>query len=294
VLWEVHHDFISLDFLKYIHARDVKAGHADGFLIHQLWGDANLVTVPIWLAGLYYFFFAPDGKRYRAIGWMYVITLALFAIAKGRDYYVSPAYPMLLAGGAAWCEQWFSRLSEQRARMVRKETVRALVIGGVIVATLVMPIPSPGSRWFAIADKSNGGNFNEEFGWREMTEAVAHVRDSLPADDRAHLGILAGDAGEAGALNLYGPTYGLPNAISGSNSHWLRGYGNPAPQTLIVVGIQEHELAPAFESCERAGHFESRYGIENSAIGNDREDVFVCRGLREPWPKFWWSHHWYG
>jgi len=293
LLWEVRHNFISLDFLKFIHARDMRAGRTSGFLLDQLWVDTNPVTVPICLAGLYYFLFAPDGKRYRAIGWMYVITLALFAIAKGRDYYVSPAYPMLLAGGAAWISQWLAAQPEPRVITVRNTTWHSIAISGVCVAALVMPIPSPRSRWFAIADKANG-NFNEEFGWQEMTAEVARVRDSLPSEDRAHLGILAGDAGEAGALNLYGPAYGLPNAISGSNSHWLRGYGNPPPETLIVVGIQKYHLDPVFESVEWAGHFESQYGIDNSAIGNDHEDVFVCRGLRQPWPEIWKNFHWFG
>jgi Dolichyl-phosphate-mannose-protein mannosyltransferase len=294
LIWQVHHNFISLDFLKFIHARDVRAGRTSGYLLHQLWVGANPVTLPIWLAGLYYFFFVPDGKRYRAIGWMYVITLVLFAIAKGRDYYVSPAYPMLLAGGAAWISQWLATQPEPRAITVRSTTWHSLAISGVCVAALVMPIPSPRSRWFAIADKVNGGNFNEQFGWHEMIAEIARVRDSLPAQDRAHLGILTGDAGQAGAVNMWGPAYGLPNAISGSNSNWLRGYGNPPPETLITVGIKKQELDRVFESVEWAGHFESRYGVVNSAVGSEREDVFVCRGPREPWPKFWWSHHWYG
>lgn len=293
LVWQVHHNFITLDFLKYIHARDVRAGKADGFLLHQLWVDANPVTLPIWLAGLYYFFFVPEGKRYRAIGWMYVITLALFAIAKGRDYYVSPAYPMLLAGGAAWFERWGSMLPEERARIVRRVALRAEIVSGVLVALMVMPIPSPSSRWFAIADKINGGNFNEEFGWREMVAEVARVRDSLPPERRVHLAIFAGDAGQAGAINLYGAAYALPNVISGSNSQWFLGYGDPPPETLITVGIKKQELERGFESVEWAGHFESRYGIENSAIGNDRQDIFICRGPREPWPELW-KTHWYG
>jgi hypothetical protein len=69
-----------------------------------------------------------------------------------------------------------------------------------------------------------------------MVETVARIRDSLPVEDRARLGILAGDDGEVGAANLYGPTYGLPSAISGMNSHWLRGYGDPPPQTIIAHG----------------------------------------------------------
>lgn len=291
--WQVHHNFITLDFLKYIHARDVRGGKADGFLLHQLWVDANPVTLPIWLAGLYYFFFVPEGKRYRAIGWMYVITLALFAIAKGRDYYVSPAYPMLLAGGAAWFEGWGSTLPEERARIVRRVALRAEIVSGVLVALMVMPIPSPSSRWFAIADKINGGNFNEEFGWREMVTEVARVRDSLPPERRVHLAIFAGDAGQAGAIDLYGTAYALPNVISGSNSQWFLGYGDPPPETLITVGIKKQELERGFESVEWAGHFESRYGIADSAIGNDRQDIFICRGPREPWPELW-KTHWYG
>jgi len=75
-----------------------------------------------------------------------------------------------------------------------------------------------------------------------MTEAVARTRDTLPRTEQTWLGILAGDAGEAGALNLYGPAYGLPRAISGSNSHWLRGYGEPPPQTVIAVGFSRSVL----------------------------------------------------
>jgi hypothetical protein len=224
---------------------------------------------------------------------MYVITLALFAIAKGRDYYMSPAYPMLLAGGAAWFERWGSMLPEERARIVRRVALRAEIVSGVLVALMVMPIPSPSSRWFAIADKINGGNFNEEFGWREMVAEVARVRDSLSPERRVHLAIFAGDAGQAGAINLYGAAYALPNVISGSNSQWFLGYGDPPPKTLITVGIKKQELERGFESVEWAGHFESWYGIENSAIGNDRQDIFICRGPREPWPELW-KTHWYG
>jgi hypothetical protein len=143
-----------------------------------------------------------------------------------------------------------------------------------------------------VANKLND-NFNEEIGWPEMAETVAHIRDSLPREDRARLGILAGDAGEAGAINLYGSAYGLPRAISGSNSLWLRGYGDPPPQTVIAVGFSRDIMDWAFESCEVAGHLTNRYGIKNSAIG-DNTDVFACRRLRQPWPEFWKQFRWFG
>jgi hypothetical protein len=126
-----------------------------------------------------------------------------------------------------------------------------------------------------------------------MTETVALIRDTLPRAEQTRLGILAGDAGEAGALNLYGPAYGLPRAISGSNSHWLRGYGDPPPQTVIAVGFSRGVLDWAFETCESAGHLSNPYGIKNSAMG-DNTEVFVCRRVRQPWPQFWKQFRWFG
>jgi hypothetical protein len=73
----------------------------------------------------------------------------------------------------------------------------------------------------------------------------------------------AGNYGEAGAIDLYGPALGLPKAISGIDSYWLRGYGDPPPQTLIVVGISRGFLEQNFESCKLAGHVTNRYGVEN-------------------------------
>src|SRR5262249_22208973 len=228
LIWEVRHDFITLDFLRFIHARDVRLGRTDGFLPAQFWAMTSSVTVPIWIAGLYFLFFKPEGKRYRTIGWMYLIPLAILLIARGRPYYLAPAYPMLLAVGAVWGERWLQTLSPAAVGTMRRVVRTSLMISGIAVATMVLPLAPAGSRWWKIADATNT-NFNEEFGWREMTDAVLRVRDSLAPDD-APVGMLAGDAGEAAAINLYGRDHGLPEVISGGNSHWLRGDGNPPPK----------------------------------------------------------------
>ena len=120
LVWQIRHHFITLDFLKFIHARDVERGSTNGFLPAQVWSVTNPVTVPLWIAGLYFLLIKPEGKRYRMIGWMYVIPLALFLIAKGKPYYLSPAYPMLLAAGAVWGERWSEALSPVATGTVRR------------------------------------------------------------------------------------------------------------------------------------------------------------------------------
>lgn len=283
-IWQVRHHFISLDFLKFIHARDVRSGATDGFLLAQLWVSTNVITVPLWLAGLYYLLLAAGGKRYRMIGWMYIVPLSLFFFASGRAYYLSPAYPMLFAAGSTWFEGRLNTFSAVRARIVRRTTYCALASAVVLAGLVVLPIAPAGSRWWKFADDVNS-NFNEEFSWPEMAESAARIRDSLAPEDRERLGILTGDAGQAGAITIFGARYGLPKAISGSNTHWLRGYGDPPPSTLIIFGFSSR-IEQTFQSCELAGQVTNRYGIKNSAIG-DYTEIFVCRNLRLPWPEFW-------
>ena len=292
LMWQIQHHFVTLEFLKSIHARDVQWGRANGFLLDQFRGCTNPVTVPLWGIGLWYLFAVPDGKRYRPLGWMYVVPLLAYLVAKGRGYYLAPAYPMLLAAGAVWGERWVSSLSARRALTVRHITWRALAWGGLIVGAVTIPLAPVNSAWWRVADSLNG-NFNSDIGWPDMVETVAKIRDTLPVEERARLGILAGDVGEAGAVNLYGPAYGLPTAISGMNSYWQRGYGNPPPEVVIVVGLHRDLLDQNFQSCEWVGHLTNRYGIVNGAI-DGYADVFLCRHLRQPWPDFWKHFQYYG
>jgi hypothetical protein len=291
-VWQVRHGFISLDFLSSIHARDIRIGRTRNFPIDQLLIAANPFTILLWVAGLFYFFMAADGKRYRMVGWMYVIPLALFFFAKGRGYYMAPAYPMLLAAGGVVEEKVVGSMTAGWSRLVRGHTYGALAVGGAIAIAVVLPMAPVNSAWWNAANRVND-DLREEIGWPELVETIAGIRASLPAEERAHAGILAGNYGEAGAIDLYGPAHGLPKAISGINSYWLRGYGDPAPQTLIVVGISREFLERNFGSCALAGHVTNRYGVQNEETTR-HPDLFVCRQLRQPWPVFWKQFRYYG
>src|SRR5581483_8081008 len=138
-----------------------------------------------------------------------------------------------------------------------------------------------------------GDDFREEIGWPELVETVGRIRDSLSPEDRSHFAVLAGNYGEAGAINLYGPAYGLPNAISGINSFWARGYGDPPPQTLIVVGLSQTFVDRNFETCVAAGQISNRFGVMNEETSRHK-DIFLCRHLRQPWPEFWKGFQYFG
>ena len=292
LIWQIQHHFISLEFLSHIHKRDIRWGRTKGFLPDQLWIAANLFTIPLWVAGLWFYFRKPAGKRFRMIGWMAVVPFVLFVIAKGRGYYMAPAYPMLLAAGAVVEERWLASMSIGRARMWRDLTFAALAVGGVVIAAMVIPMARVNSGWWNVAVAVDG-DFREEIGWPELVAEVARIRDSLPADERSRIAILGANYGEAGAIDMFGAAYGLPKAISGVNSYWARGYGDPPPQTVIVLGLSAHYVNEIFQSCELAGHTKNNYNVLNEET-KDHPDIFVCRNLRDPWPGFWKDFRYYG
>jgi 4-amino-4-deoxy-L-arabinose transferase-like glycosyltransferase len=291
LVWQIRHGFVSLRFLQHIHARDVSQGRANGFLLGQFLVSTNLLVSPLGLAGLFYFVAAPDGKRYRLMGWLYLLPLVLLFLAKGRAYYLAPTYPMLFAAGSVLWERWTSSISLVWSRVVQGVTFAALAIGGVIAAALILPInPHISTNNFALR---NNGDLREEIGFTDLVAAVAKVRDSLPSSEQASVGILTGNYGETGAIDLYGPAYNLPQALSGTNTAWFRGYGNPPPGTLIVVGLSRNYVESTFESCKLAGHNGNPYGIKNEE-SEDHPDIYLCGPPRDPWPKFWIDFQSYG
>jgi hypothetical protein len=290
LIWQARNHFISLDFLQHIHARDVRIGRTKNFLPEQL--QFTLFGFVLFLAGLYFTLFSRGGKHFRMLGWMYLTPLVIFVIAKGRAYYLAAAYPMLYAAGSVWAERALVCVGSTLQKLIRVLVWAALLTDVVIMGAITLPIAPANSTWAAHAMKING-DFREELGWPELVQTIAEIRDSLSAEERAQLGILTGNYGEAGAVNLYGAQFGLPRAISGVNSFWQRGYGDPPPQTLIVVGADLDDLQGEFASCRLAADIWNRFGVENEET-RDHPNIFVCHTLRKPWPEFWKTFRYFG
>jgi hypothetical protein len=275
-------------FLQHIHVRDVGQGRANGFVKDQFIICANLAAAPLWIAGLVSYL---RDRRYRMLGWMYLVPLALFAFGKGRGYYLAAAYPMLMAMGAAVGVRWVASMKPRGQLAVKGLFFAGLLAWGVLVYAILVPLASSGPlKQFAL---KNNGDMREEFGWDELVRTVAGIRDSLPAAQRRDVGVLVGNYGEQGAVEILGPVYHLPMPISMTNSAWLRGYPAVPPSTLIVIGFSREKADKAFTSCRLAGHNGNTEGVKNEE-SQRHSDIFVCRPPRLPWPEFWKEYQAYG
>jgi hypothetical protein len=294
--WQIEHGWPTLEFWGN-YGRKVAPTSPVWFFVQQIL-TMNPATLPIWLAGLYYYLFSSAGKPYRPLGWIYILLFALFALQNAKFYFLAPAYPMLFAAGGLVLE----RLVRQRGRDWLKPVYTSmLVISGAVIAPLTVIPALPVETLASITGAAGGDagikqenrevaqlpqNFADRFGWEHMVKTVAGVYQSLPEQERSNSCILAGNYGEAGAVNFLGPKYGLPKAISGHNNYYLWGPGGCTGELVIGIGVPLERLQAVFGDVEEASTVRCEYCMPDE---NDLP-IYVCRNptmsLEEAWPKF--------
>lgn len=307
LLWLVKHDFPFLELMRNIResGRDVVRSPIS-FIADQAF-IINPLLFPLWAGGLVWLFFGKEGRRYRILGWAYLVMLITFIVMKGKNYYLAPAYPMLLAAGAIA----FERVSLRRKDAGQSSAadcvhvppvswfqwiyVVLIIAACVALAPLSLPILSPETyiRYQAAlgfepskTEHQDTGplpqHFADEFGWEDMTRAVADVYNKLSPEERAQTAIFANSYGQAGAIDFFGPKYGLPKAISNHQNYWLWGPRQYTGAIVIVLGSDgdgDREHFQTVEPMRRTYHPYSRR--------DEHFDIFLCRGLNQPLSALW-------
>ena len=133
--------------------------------------------------------------------------------------------------------------------------------------------------------------FAEEFGWERLARDVAAVYFSLPEPERADAAVYADTYGDAGALDFYGPRYGLPAAISSQNSYYLWGTRGYDGKVLIAIGATRIDLLRKFYrsvSLVRTSTEPYKWIVEGPA------PIYLCRFPVAPLSEIWPYLRWYG
>jgi hypothetical protein len=299
LLWEIENHWPTPEILRNVD--HYKNAHVSwlGFIGQQALLVHPLAT-PICLAGLWYFLWSREGREYRFLGWTYLFILLLLLIFRGRIYYLAPAYPMLFAAGAVAIEFWVDAWMKQRGSnwdWIKTAILAPLAVGGLIAAPLAIPIlPLDATASYAnfwdvnrvrVEIQPSGKLpqlFADMMGWQQQVDVVARVFHSLAADDQPKAAILARNYGQAGAIEYFGPAYGLPRPISGHNSYYLWGPQRYSGEVVISVGIPIEKLRPLFNHIELAASIQNEYAIPEE----NNVPIYICREpkmtLQKAWP----------
>jgi hypothetical protein len=255
------------------------------------------IELPVWLAGLVWFFAAPEGKRFRFLGWAYLIVMIVFIVLHGKSYYALPIYPILMASGGVALEQLFFGVQRQ---WLASAYCSLIVIAGLVTLPFGVPLLPVDTfiRYSEILPYARGVKterdptvalpqlYGDMFGWENMASSVGRVYHGLTPQERASCAILAGNYGEAGAIDYYGPRLGLPKAISGHNNYFLWGPRSYSGECVIVFGENADRYARLFGEADLVGTI-----TDEHAMPSERGvHVYICRKPSAPlailWPNF--------
>ena len=254
----------------------------------------NPIAAILWVAGLVAPFRLPALRdlRFVAAGYVVVFVVAVAFAAKG--YYIVGYYASLLALGAVALE---------RLRL----PLRAALLGSLVaVGALAMPLSLPVlpvnllvayTQRLGLTGRSGTPAhlmqpvFAEEFGWDRLARDVAAVYFSLPPSVRRGAAIYADTYGDAGALDFFGPRYGLPPAISSQNNYYLWGYRDYEGSTLVAIGATRIDLLRRYYRSVvlvRTSTEPYKWIVEGPA------PIYLCRDPVLPLRDIWPDLRWYG
>ncbi|HEY9179618.1 MAG TPA: glycosyltransferase family 39 protein [Candidatus Baltobacteraceae bacterium] len=269
--------------------------NAVAFMLEQL-VYTNPLSVPVWLAGLIAFAFWRRfaGLRFIALAYVVLLVLAIWFEAKG--YYVIGVYAGLLAGGSVVAERALTKIP---ARAVAIAVFLVFTLPFVPLSLPVLPIQSFIAYSRALHLTGQNGTpahviqpvYAEMFGWDQLAAHVSAVYNGLPPAVRARTGVFADTYADAGALDLFGPRYGLPPPISAQNTYYLWGTRGYDGRTLIVVGATQADLVRRYY---RKMTLVATYGHPYKFIVEGPTPIYLCTDPVIPLSQIWPHLKWYG
>ncbi len=274
VIWQVANGWPSVAYGFNHHAAQADDFAPLTFLSDQI-ALIGPIAIPIWLVGLCRLL---TGSA-RALGVAALVIFVIFLVA-GKGYYIGPLHPLLVTAGACAIEAW----TRQRAHWLRPATAIAVVIQAVVLLPIAMPL-LPEAVMARSMLPSIRTDFADTVGWRDLVAQVDAVYKRVPVSERSTTVIVTNNYGEAGAINTYGSSLGLPTAVSGELSYYYwRPYQLGGP--VIGVGLDAAFLATLFYDCSTVATISNPYGLQNQESG---APIVVCvrptTSLDQLWPR---------
>lgn len=304
ILWNVTNAWPTLEFMH--NARTYKMAEVAPFefLMNQILYN-NPATLIIWLAGLWYFFFNKEGKKYRLFGWMYLSIYLLFTIQEAKAYYLAGAYPILFAAGAVFIETW---LRKKKWRWPKSALVAFILIPTLIFCPVILPIlpvetTAKLAQSLGIHNRSGENHregilpqhFADMHGWENMVNTMAKVYRTLSPEEQSQCLIYVRNYGQAGAIDFFGKKYNLPNATCAHNNYWFWGPDDHKGEIVIIIGMSSNlqisleDLKLHFEKVDHAATIRCKYCMPYE---NNRP-IFICRGFKGSIQKIWADEKFY-
>jgi 4-amino-4-deoxy-L-arabinose transferase-like glycosyltransferase len=292
--WQIANDWPSLEFYRNTNLYKNLDTPPHMVVLFQIL-TMNPGTLPVWIAGAWFFLRSPSGRRWRHVGWIFVTLFVLLVVSgSSRPDRITPIYPVMFAAGAALLD----RLGRERA-WLRWVTALFLVVNGLVFLPIGTPVLPPGllvpyvARLGVVPQIEAGEGktsplpqwFADRTGWEELAQDVEAAVTSLTPEERASAVIFAPSYGQAGAIELLLADRDMPPVYSGHNTYYLWGPPRQPFSTAIFIGWERETLETLFEDVSLF----STHHCDLCMRWRDDMPLWVARGpsrdVAEIWPE---------
>jgi hypothetical protein len=292
LVWQATHGWPGLDVFR---ALQTEAGHNRAVYWPAQILYTGVMLTPVWVGGVIWSLRSAAARRFRPVAIASVAVIALQFVLGGKAYYPGAAFTFLLAAGCVPLER---RLTARTPMARRTQAARrwpsrlvtpaalagaAMVAGAALAAPAALPV-LPARALHTVPLQKINYDLAETIAWPKLVALVGREYDSLPAAQRRRATILAGNYGEAGAIERYGPGVGLPSVYSGANNFWLWGPPPAADSAAIAVNVDPALLRREFAHVRQVTTFWNGLGVSDDEQG---VPIFIATGLRPSWAQAW-------
>jgi hypothetical protein len=286
VIWQAMHGWPGIEVFR---ALQGQAGHNRAVFWPGQIVFTGVALTPIWVTGLVWMLRSPRARAFRPAAIGCGLAVALQFVLGGKAYYPGAAYTFLLAAGCVPVERWVEARREQRQTTARWQVPSWAAIAGAMLlsAALVLPVALPvlpARVLHTIQLQKINYDLAESIAWPQEVALVAREYDALPPVLRRHATILAGNYGEAGAIERYRGSFGLPPAYSGANNFWLWGPPPALDTAAIAVNVDPALLRREFRRVVLVARFWNGLGVSDDEEG---AQIYLATGLRSSWMRTW-------
>ncbi len=245
LFWQYQHGFPVLGHMTEL--RETQLVH---ILPHEFLIDQIIFNFPsffiIFLGSV--FFFTEQGKKFRPLFWVLILTLFILFILKGKSYYTLGIYPALMAAGAVFLENW----TVETKKYLRPVSFFIIIILMGVFLPISIPFLKPEKleaycswmsdhyleapmRWEDGEIHPIPQDFADMFGWEQIAGYVEEAWAQV--EDKENCYVMASGYWEAGLINhlCYEE---IPEAVSADDSFRFWMPDEMQPTSLIYVNIE--------------------------------------------------------
>ena len=289
LIWQLNHNWPVVHHMAELQKHQLVNNTIYKFLLDQIISCAG--SGFIWLFGLFVILFVPAEKKYRFIGYTFLLVLLIILIGRGKSYYTLGAYTMLLAAGGCAMERYLTK----KLVFINYIVIIAAIITSIVFLPLELPIasfeivmkytnPETGiqpQRWEDGKTHPLPQDYADMTGWKELTKIVSDAYNMLDSCEKEKCTIYTENYGQAGAIEFYGHQYGLPKPISFHDSYLLWVPDTIGNGPFIYVSDKVGDMDDFFDNYPEIGKVNNEYFRENGLM------VLLCTNPKKQWKSFY-------